>query len=261
MNRKALPIAMILVASFSGASISAQTASSSSGTPSSADMANRPNPIDDTAKRSYALVDLLEYQRTRGIDVLRWDASGWYGGDKRRLWFKSEGEQYSKGRAGGEADLQALYGTLVSPFFDLQAGMRVETHFERTTVTRGFAVLALQGLAPYGFEVEPEVFLSNKGKVSMRFRGSRDLLLSQRLILQPRVESEIAFQKDEIFGVDSGVNTAEAGLRLRYEIRRELAPYVGVAFRQSFGAAKARVLREGGTPNQLQFVIGLRFWR
>ena len=124
----------------------------------------------------------------------------------------------------------------------------METHFERTTVTRGFAVLALQGLTPYGFEVEPELFLSNKGKVAMRFRGSREMFLTQRLILQPRVETEIAFQKDEVFGVDTGVNTAEAGLRLRYETRRQLAPYVGVAFRQSFGAAKARVLREGGAP-------------
>ena len=219
-----------------------------------------PSPVGDSEKYTYVLVDLLEYQRTRGVDVLRWDATGWHGGDRQRLWFKSEGERYSSAGEGGEADLQALYGKLISPYFDLQAGLRVETHFERTNVSRGFAVLALQGLTPYRFEIEPELFLSNKGKVSMRFKASHEWQLTQRLILQPRAETEIAFQRDESFGVDRGVNDAEAGLRLRYEIRREVAPYAGVSFRQSFGAAKDRVLREGGIPNQLQFVFGLRFW-
>ena len=221
-----------------------------------------PAPIDDRVNHSYALFDLLEYQRLRGgIDAFRWSALGWHGGDVNRFWLKSEGSLYSSSRQGGQADVQALYGRLISPYFDFQTGLRVEDHIENGHVTRVFAVVGLQGLSPYRFDLEPQLFLSNKGKLSTRFTGTYEANLSQRWILQPRFETEIAFQKDEAFGVDRGVNDAEVGVRLRYEARREFAPYVGVSFAQSFGATKSRAIREGGTPNQLQFVIGLRWWR
>ena len=221
-----------------------------------------PAPIDDNVNHSYTLFDLLEYQRLRGgIDAFRWSALGWHGGDVNRFWLKSEGSLYSSSKQGGQADVQALYGRLISPYFDFQTGVRVEDHIENGHVTRVFAVVALQGLSPYRFDLEPELFLSNKGKLSTRFTGTYEANLSQRWILQPRFETEIAFQKDEAFGVDRGVNDAEIGVRLRYEAHREFAPYVGVSFTQSFGATKSRVTREGGTPNELQFVIGLRWWR
>jgi copper resistance protein B len=219
-----------------------------------------PSPVADNANYSYVLFDLLEFQRIRGINALRWDALGWYGGDKRRLWIKSEGEQYTSSRTGGEADVQALYGKLIAPFFDLQAGVRYEKHFETNNPQRVFAVVGLQGLAPGRFDIEPAFSVSNKGKTSVRFSGTYDTLLTQRLILQPRFETEIAFQRDSEFGVVRGVNDVEIGLRLRYEIRRELAPYFGVTFRQSFDATAQRVQREGGVPNALEFVIGLRMW-
>jgi copper resistance protein B len=221
-----------------------------------------PVPVDDRVNHSYTLFDLLEYQRLRGgIDAFRWSALGWHGGDVNRFWFKSEGSLYSSSTQGGQADVQALYGRLISPYFDFQTGVRVEDHIENGHVTRVFAVVALQGLSPYRFDLEPELFLSNKGKFSTRFTGTYEANLTQRWILQPRFEAELAFQKDEAFGVDRGVNDAEIGLRLRYEARREFAPYIGVSLAQSFGATKSRVTREGGTPNQLQFVIGLRWWR
>ena len=219
-----------------------------------------PNPVDDNANYSYVLVDLLEFQRIRGINAMRWDALGWYGGDKQRLWIKSEGERYGSSRTGGEADVQALYGKLIAPFFDLQAGVRYEKHFENANPQRVFAVLGLQGLAPGRFDIEPAFFVSNKGKTLVRFSGTYEILLTQRLILQPRFETEIAFQRDSEFGVPRGVNDVEAGLRLRYEVRRELAPYFGVTFRQSFDSTAQRVQREGGVPNALEFVVGLRMW-
>ena len=219
-----------------------------------------PKPVADNANYSYLLFDLLEFQRIRGINALRWDALGWYGGDKQRLWIKSEGEQYGSSRAGGEADLQTLYGKLIAPYFDLQAGVRYEKHFEGANPQRVFAVVGLQGLAPGRFDIEPAIFVSNKGKTSVRFTGTYEILLTQRLILQPRFETEIAFQRDSEFGVARGVNDVEVGLRLRYEARRELAPYLGVTFRQSFDATAQRVLREGSVPNALEFVIGFRIW-
>jgi copper resistance protein B len=115
-------------------------------------------------------------------------------------------------------------------------------------------------LAPGRFDIEPTFSISNKGKTSVRFTGTYDTLLTQRLILQPRFETEIAFQPDNEFGVARGVNDVEVGLRLRYEIHRELAPYFGVTFRKSFDATAQRVINEGGVPNALEFVVGLRMW-
>jgi copper resistance protein B len=220
-----------------------------------------PEPTADNANYTSFLSDLLEGQRIAGVNALRWDFLGWYGGDTRRLWFRSEGSVYPSGDPGGEADVQVLYGTLLSPFFDFQFGGRVEQHYERgASPVRVFAVVGLQGLSPGRFEIEPAVFLSHKGKVSGRFTASLDLYQTQRLVLQPRFETEIAAQQDEEFGVERGISDAEVGLRLRYEIRREYAPYIGVSYRQSFGATRERVRREGGNPNEVQFVFGVRTW-
>ncbi len=221
-----------------------------------------PEPVADHAPYTYALFDLLEYQRIGSLNALRWDALGWHGGDRGRFWLKSEGTLYPGTRTGGSADLQALYGILIAPFFDLQVGARVEQHYERgASPARVFLVVAMQGLAPGRFEVEPALFLSSKGHVSGRFTASFEMLQTQRLIFQARVETEFALQRDDAFGVERGISDVELGLRLRYEIRREFAPYLGVSYLQNLGATRARVVSEGGAPNQLQLVVGLRIWR
>ena len=230
--------------------------------PNLSDRSGWPSPTADDATYTFMLFDLLEYQRVGTVNALRWDFLGWRGDDKHRFWFKSEGELNFESPLGGEADLQLLYGKLISPFFDLQLGVRFEQHYERDSKPkRVFAVIGLQGLAPGRFEIEPALFLSNKGKVSGRFTASLDLYQTQRLVLQPRLETEFAAQRDNEFGVERGLSDVEIGVRLRYEIRREFAPYFGVSYRRSFGATRDRVLREGGAPNEIQFVIGVRTWR
>lgn len=230
--------------------------------PNLTDRTGWPSPTADNATYSLALFDLLEYQRVQTVNALRWDFLNWRGGDRRRFWAKSEGELNLGARLGGEADLQLLYGKLVSPFFDLQVGARVEQHYERAArPVRAFAAVSLQGLSPGRFDVEPALFLSNKGKVMGRFTGSLDLYRTQRVILQPRLETEFAVQRDAEFGLERGLNDVELGVRVRYEIRREVAPYLGVAYRQSFGATRERVLRERGAPNELQVAAGVRVWR
>lgn len=230
--------------------------------PNLSDRDGWPEPVADDEPYALALFDLLEYQRVGNVNALRWDFVGWRGGDRTRLWVRSEGELNFGPRLGGEADVQLLYGRLVSPFFDLLVGGRVEQHYERDArPARAFAVVALQGLAPGRFEVEPSLFLSHKGKVSGRFAASLDLYQTQRLVLQPRLETEFSFQRDEEFGVERGVSDVEVGLRLRYEIEREFSPYVGVAYRRSFGPTRERVLAEGGAPNEIQVAIGVRLWR
>jgi len=230
--------------------------------PNLAERAGWPEPVADDMTQTLALFDLLEYQRVGSVNALRWDFLGWHGGDERRLWVRSEGELNFGPDLGGEADLQVLYGKLISPFFDLLVGGRVEQHYERgSSPTRAFAVVGLQGLSPGRFEVEPSLFLSHKGKVSGRFTAALDLYQTQQLILQPRFETEFSFQRDDDFGVERGMNDVEVGVRLRYEINRKFAPYAGIAYRQSLGATRSRVLREGGAPNEVQIVVGVRVWR
>lgn len=235
----------------------------SQGTTTLADLVDKskwPEPVADDLRYSYALFDLLEYRRVNSVNAMRWDVFGWRGGDMRRFSLKSEGTYYPDTRT-GNADVQALYGRMIAPFFELQVGARVERRDETDAPTRVFAVVGLQGLAPGRFEIEPALFLSNQGKVSGRFTVSADILQTQRLILQPRFETEVAVQRDDAFDVERGISDVELGLRLRYEIYREFAPYVGVSYRQSQGATRSRVIREGGAASELQIAVGVRTWR
>jgi copper resistance protein B len=220
-----------------------------------------PKPVEDTQRFGYLLVDQLEYRLQEGANTMRWDVTGWYGGDYNRLWFKTEGDWRTSGERGGEAEAQALYGRLIAPFWDFQAGLRYDQFsgagFDRS---RRFAVIGLQGLAPYWFELEPALFISEDGDVSARLTASYELLLTQRLILQPRLDVDAAVQSAERFGVGDGINSAGLGLRLRYEIMREVAPYVGIHWLRRFGEAADIARRDGGDAEDFAVVFGVRFW-
>ncbi len=223
---------------------------------------NWSKPIEDSQRFGYLLVDQLEYRmKNRANDNARWDAQGWYGGDYNRLWIKTEGEWRTSGERGGEAELQALYSRLIAPFWDLQAGLRYDQFsgagFDRS---RGFAVIGLQGLARYRFEVEPALFISQDGDVSTRLTATYDLLLTQRLILQPRLDFDAAVQSARKFGVGEGVNSMGLGLRLRYEISREFAPYIGVQWLNRFGETADFARSGGGRADDIAVVFGMRLW-
>jgi copper resistance protein B len=220
-----------------------------------------PEPVEDHMRFRSLLVNQLEYQMNEGDDTLGWDAVGWYGGDYNRLWLKTEGEWRTSGERGGDAEVQALYGRLIAPFWDFQAGLRYDQFsgagFDRS---RGFAVIGLQGLAPYRFEVEPALFISQDGDVSARLTATYDILLTQRLILQPRLDFDAAVQSAEKFGVGEGVNSLGLGLRLRYEITREFAPYIGVQWLNRFGETADISRRGGGRADDIAVVFGVRLW-
>jgi copper resistance protein B len=228
--------------------------------PDLSDRSGWPSPVADNAFYSFVRFDLLEYQRsTDSLDTVRWDLLGWFGGDYHRLWLKSEGRFVS--HEDSEGELQLLYGRLIAPFFDLQAGVRVDHRWQPDSdPMRVYAVMGVQGLAPYRFDIEPALFVSNKGKVSGRLTVTYDVLLSQRLVLQPRLETNIALHKDEAMSVGTGVNDLEVGLRLRYEIRREVAPYIGMTWKESFGETHDFITRDGTHPAHLAVVAGLRMW-
>lgn len=202
------------------------------------------------------LIDQLEYRWNEGTDSTNWNAQGWFGGDYNRVWLKTDGASLSDGSV-EEAEGQLLYSRLVAPFWDFQAGLRYD---EKPKPSRSYAVLGVQGLAPYWFELEAAAFVSEKGDVSARLEAEYDLLLTQRLIVQPRFETNLVAQKVEELGIGQGFSDVELGLRLRYEIRREFAPYVGVSWARKLGDTADFARQAGEDADNFAVVAGVRVW-
>jgi copper resistance protein B len=221
-----------------------------------------PSPVDDRQRYTFILADVLEYRPKGNDSDFRWDVEGWHGGDFNRLWFKSEGERNTALKAEYDIDAQLLYGRFVRKYYDFQLGLRAETqNYQGRNVTRAHAVIGIEGLVPYRYEFESAVFISQNGDLSGRLSFSRDLLITQRLILQPRLETNVAAQTVERFTVGRGLNNIEFGMRLRYEFRRKFGPYAGISFDRSFFGTADLVRQEGGDPGQIRFVVGVRMWR
>ena len=199
--------------------------------------------------------DRAELQMRDGADGYLWDVQGYYGGTTSRFWFKSEGEG-SFGDRVDDAEFQALYAKAIAPFFDVQAGVRQDIAGPDTT----YAVLGIQGLAPYMFELDGALFLSHRGELTARIEAELDQRITQRLIFQPRAEINLAAQDVPQLGIGAGIDSVELGVRLRYEITREFAPYIGVeqSWRIGDSADFARAL--GEDPSVTNFVVGVRFW-
>jgi len=195
------------------------------------------------------LFDLAEVQVRDGRDGLRWDGEGWYGGDIHRLVVKSEGDG-STDRI-DRAEVQALYSRAIGPYVDLQGGLRQDLG---AGAKRTYATIGVEGLAPYWFQVEGALFLSDKGDLLGRVQAYYDQRVTQRLILQPRAELNLAAQDVPASGIAAGLSEAELGLRLRYEIKREVAPYVGVSWQH-----RRRVTARDDAGGAA-LVLGVRGW-
>lgn len=225
-------------------------------TPQTGAPADWPLPIQDSPVVTFLQADRAEYRVTNGDDGYLWDTQGWIGTDKNKFWTKIEGEG-SKGEGLDDAQFQALYSRMVTSFFDVQAGVRQDVG---PGPSRTHAVLGLQGLAPYFFELDTALFLSDKGDLTARIEAEYDLLFTQRLIGQPRIELNFAAQDVDELDIGSGLSTAELGFRLRYEIRREIAPYIGVSWERSVGDTADLARASGRDPGQTSFVLGVRLW-
>ena len=201
------------------------------------------------------LFNLAEFQAKRGRDGYRWDGEGWFGGDINRFTLKTEGEG-TIGEGIDGAEVQALYSRAVGPYFNLQAGVR---HDFRPTPTRTYATIGFEGLAPYMFEVEGAAFVSPQGDVLGRLEGYYDQRITQRLILQPRVEINLSAQDMPRQRIGAGLTDAELGLRLRYEITRRFAPYVGVSYEAKTGRTADYARADGQKPRSTSLVAGIRF--
>lgn len=215
--------------------------------------------VHDDKVYTFVLVDQLEYLATDG-DPIGWDAEGWIGDDYDKFWFKTEGEHSTAGGE-GELEVQALYSRLISPFWDLQVGVRTDgVYGGEVDRLRGLAAFGVEGLAPYWFEVQAAVFVSHEGDISFRGSSTYDVFVSQRLIFQPSVELNVAIQEVPEFGVGSGFNDFELGSRLRYELSREFAPYIGLTWLRRLGETADFARAEGGEASELALVGGVRLW-
>lgn len=205
---------------------------------------------------SQVTFNIAEVSLRNGRDGYRWDTEGWFGGDLNRVTIKSEGAG-AFGQALEHAELQALYSRAIGPYFDLQAGVRQDIG---PRPHRTYAVLGVEGLAPYWFDIEAALFLSTKGDLLARVEGYYDQRITQRLILQPSAELNISAQDIPELHTASGITDTALALRLRYELARELAPYVGVAWERKLGGT-ARIARDRGEgTGGAELVVGIRTW-
>jgi copper resistance protein B len=184
-----------------------------------------------------------------------WEGSAWIGGDLNRLWLRSEGER-EHGRTEA-SDLEVLYGRSVSPWWDVLAGVK---HEFRPGDSRSWAAFGVQGLAPYKFEVSATAYVGESGQVAATIEAEYELLLTNRLILQPLVEARLSAKDEPEYGNGSGLNTIEAGVRLRYEINRRFAPYVGVVHERAFGDTADYHRAVGEDVRDTRVVAGVRIW-
>lgn len=201
------------------------------------------------------MLNLAEYRIQDGRDSYHWDGQAWYGGDINRLFVTTQGEGEANGSI-ERAEVQALFSHAIGAYFNVQGGVRYD--FQPTG--RAYAAVGIEGLAPSFFEVEGFVFLSDQGDVLARAEGYYDQRITQRLILQPRVEANFAAQDVPESLTGAGLSDIELGLRLRYDIRREFAPYVGVVYERSFAAASRYRRAAGEDTGGFALVLGVRTW-
>ncbi len=206
---------------------------------------------------AHVLLDQFE-GRTNGPDnELRWDGEGWIGTDMNRLWLKSEG--FGGNGKVSDGDQEALYDRPIPhmKYFDAQVGVRADLDSDPS---RAWAAIGVEGLAPYLFEFAPTLYIRNDGHVAGRITGFYDVLLTQRLIAEPEAELNFYSKDDPARTIGSGFSDIDTGLRLRYEISRKFAPYIGFAYNGKYGNTASYSRRAGETTSDPRFIFGLRVW-
>jgi copper resistance protein B len=214
-----------------------------------------PHDHGDNPVLTRVIIDQLEMRNADGANPMGLEAQAWIGKDLNKLWLKTDIER--RDGETEEAEVQALYSRVIAPFWDIQTGVRYDA---KPTPTRTWGVIGLQGLAPYWFDVDTALFVGESGRIAARFSAEYELLFTQRLILTPNVEINVYGQNDAETGTGSGLSDVKAGLRLRYEIRREFAPYAGINWNKKFGNTAEFVKRQGEAVSDTELVVGLRVW-
>lgn len=216
-----------------------------------------PQPVHNNRVFDYGVLDQNELRTGDGAQTYRWDGEAWYGNDLNRAWFRSEGNLDTKTGTFDEAEVQALYSRAITGFFNLQGGARWEV---RPHPSRGWAMVGLEGLAPLYLEVGVFAFVRDGGHAAARLEASYNLPLTQRLVLQPQIELNAHSKSDAGTGTGTGLTDLDTGLRLRYEIRRQFAPYLGLTYENQFGSTADFTRRAGDRVRLLRLAAGVRLW-
>jgi len=201
------------------------------------------------------MINQLEVRFTDGPDPRVLEAQVWIGQDLNKLWLKADVEHVDGHTE--EAEVQALYSRAIAPYWDLQVGWR---HDIRPRPDRDWLAVGFEGLAPYWFEIDAAVFLGEGGLVGARLEAEYEWMLTQRWVLSPEMKVNLHAKDDEATGTGSGLSDTELGLRLRYEIRREFAPYIGMNWTRKFGSTADFAREEGEDTDDVQLVAGIRAW-
>ncbi len=200
------------------------------------------------------LVDRLERVHTRSGNSVAYDTQGWVGNSYDKFYLKAEGD-IEQGRV-GDARTELLWSHAITPYWDTQLGLRVDVGSNRPG--RNWLAFGVQGLAPYWFEVEATGYVGEQGRTALRLAAEYEVLLTQRWVLQPRVEANLYGKEDPELGIGRGLSSAAYGVRLRYEFTRQFAPYVGIERNQSFGRTASFVRGAGGNAGETRLVAGVR---
>ena len=215
--------------------------------------------MDDTARYGRVLFEELEW-RDAGVDTLAWSVDALYGGDQNKILVRTEGE-YAAG-VFEELSAEALWARPVSAWWLLQAGLRIDdgSYSSHQGPTRSWAALGVSGLAPYRVEVDAMFYVGEEWRTALRVDLDYDLLITQRWVLRPHAELHFYGKDDPERDIGAGLADVELALRLHYEIRRELAPYLGVLWSRRMGETEDRTRARGSDPKELQFIAGLYVW-
>ena len=213
-------------------------------------------PVSDRTILVHGVLDQLEGRIDGRAADFRWSGEGWIGTDYDKFWVKTEGFRRSDGSV-DDGQHTFLYARAISTFFDLQAGLRSDID---SRPNRNWAGLGFEGLAPLFFRIEGMGFVRDSGHFAARFEGSYDLLLTNRLILQPQIEVNLYSKADPARLIGAGLSEIDTGLRLRYEFERKFAPYIGVAYEGKFGQTASFARRAGESTSGVRLLVGLRAW-
>ncbi|MDE2598428.1 MAG: copper resistance protein B [Rhodocyclaceae bacterium] len=212
--------------------------------------------MGDAKNFAALLVDRLERSHSSQSNATAYELQAWYGSAFNKLTLKAEGE-VADSRV-EEARTELLWSRAFATFWDTQVGVRNDTGHD--TASRNWLAFGVQGLAPYWFEVDATAYVGQHGRTALRLSAEYELLLTQRLILQPRIEANLYGKEDTEAEVGRGLSNGTAGLRLRYEFSRQFAPYIGVERQQYFGDSADFVQAAGGRRGETRVVAGVRLW-
>jgi copper resistance protein B len=234
----------------------AQTPAASDHTMPGTEAGGAVQPVMDQPVLAHLLFSQLEGRFGGSNPEFRWEGQGWVGSDYDKLWIKSEGTLQGNGSL-GDGLHEFLYDRAITTYFDLQVGLRSDID---SRPTRNWAAFGIQGLAPYFFDLELTGYVSGQGHLAAKLEAFYDLLLTQRLILQPQIELNLYSKADLARMVGAGFSDIDTGLRLRYEFSRKFAPYLGVVYEGKFGQSANLARRAGESTGSVRFVAGLRLW-